>query len=221
MSSTSRVIRLCRWTVLLVAMLAFYGGRARLGAAPFMNCSDACGGDSDCGTFCLDDYDNGTDCGDYDGGQGAGEGWGDDCGLTCDVNIDCSTQCLYGGSPTYCGSYGDGIDGGECYGTCGDGQCNAAYETCSSCPQDCSYECTPPNCVICDPANNSSDCSEGETCMEGGCCVAACFGPSCNATQSRTCDDTNEACSTNSDCCSGEACMSFADPVWTYTYFEW
>jgi hypothetical protein len=191
MSST---LRLCRYTLFLVAIFVFAGKWGHLLASPEGNCSDVCSGSSNCGTACLIDYDTGSTCGDY------GACWGYSCGSTCGSSTDCSTPCVSGSSDLSCSSYNGGQANGECYGTCGDDMCqppelvvgNCCTEDCGSCTNECDA-CTP----------GTDDCGDGYACTANHCCTT--IDPGCWATD----------CLHDSDCCNvGDICQ--LDPTGSF-----
>jgi hypothetical protein len=194
----SLTLRLCRYSLFLVALFVFSGRWGHLFASPFGNCSDVCTGSSSCDLGCLIDYDTESTCGDY------GTCGYYPCSDLCGPSADCTTTCGVDNDST-CGSYEGGQSSGECYGTCGDGKCNVQFETPSTCPADCTAMCGSG-----DPSCNPSaqDCASGEVCFPSGCCVVPCNDPSVCGGQDRSCVDGPTTCVIDDDCCDDEYCAN-------------
>ena len=205
MSRRIRTATLCRCTLFLVAVFLFCNRSGHLSASARATCQDYCDTSVTCDHTCFDEYDNETTCGD----------WGvcaPDCSDVCGSSADCDTPCSNSG---WCGGYNGGLDSNECYGACGDGTCQNPYENCATCPSDCG-SCTD----FCSVAScyTDADCPTNDPVCNGGCCMAACSGSTCDG-RSRSCDNDYVVCLRNSDCCPDEKCVSInrGDPL----CYEW
>ena len=121
-----------------------------------------------------------------------------DCGNgVCQTEV-CFENCRTCPSDCACDDCDNCTVGGSCVSACGDGTCDPACETCSSCPQDC-HECGDGCCTA----------SAGETCCS---CTQDC-GACCG---NDVCDTLcGEDCSTcPSDCLTEEPCDVPAVSEW-------
>lgn len=200
MASGTRVVPLYRSMLFLLAIFLFaikYQGTVH---AMLPLCSDVCGTDTACSEECVDDSDNFSTCGDYNGGQSNGE-CAPNCSDVCGSGVSCTTACT--GGPT-CGDYNGGQVNGECYGSCGDNACQMQHEDCSTCSTDCGA--CPPTCSF-GSCSSDPDCGGGGAVCNGGCCIVPCEGDDCDG-HSRSCDDEFVVCGGSDECCDNEVCAT-------------
>lgn len=203
MSRPIGALSICRSSLFLITLTLFMGVNGRIVRANGV-CSDTCGPTANCSATCLDDFDQDSTCGDYNGGQSNGE-CSPNCSDVCGSTASCTTACS-GGTGNDCGGYNGGQSNGECYGWCGDGVCTAGNETCNSCSTDCNYSCMP----TCEIASCSvyTDCpSGGAYVCQDGCCIAPCSNTGGCGGHSRACSD-DSTCASSADCCGNEVCVA-------------
>jgi hypothetical protein len=107
------LLKSVRFLCLLVAVIAYYGGRTEARAEM---CNAICGEEADCFEPCDVGHEFGwytTTCGEYDGGVQYGmcayPTW-DTCHFICTTDGSCSDECLNNGVPGVCGDIGVCLD---------------------------------------------------------------------------------------------------------------